>query len=274
MTTRAADTIDLLQKLIGFQTISSNSNKDMIVFIGDYLSSLGVNPVISFDKSDSKANLFATIGPQQPGGLMLAGHSDVVPVEGQNWTTDPFVAKIQDGRLYGRGACDMKGFIASSLALIPILTKRELRRSVHLAFTYDEEVGCFGAQALSNTLATSPYRPSYCVVGEPTSMRIVNGHKGKLSLDCTVKGLECHSAHNDRGVNAVEIAAEIITYFRASQSRIKRQGISDLRFEPPYTTIHTGLIHGGVARNIVPHDCRFEVEIRNLPGDNPMNILS
>jgi acetylornithine deacetylase len=265
--------VDLLNELIGFKTISSDSNMDMIAFIGDYLSSFGIKPTISLD-GNNKANLFATIGPLQTGGLMLAGHSDVVPVEGQDWVTDPFTAKVHNGRLYGRGACDMKGFIATSLALVPTLTQKDLRMPVHFAFTYDEEVGCFGAQALSKTLADSPYRPAYCIVGEPTNMRVVNGHKGKLSLDCAVKGVECHSAHNDRGVNAVEIAAEIITYFRALQSRIKNLGKSDSRFEPPYTTIHTGIIHGGVARNIVPQNCKFEVEIRNLPGDDPVQILN
>jgi acetylornithine deacetylase len=274
MTSIATNTINLLHKLIGFKTVSSDSNKEMIAFICDYLSSFGVEAVISSNKNANKANLYATIGPQQAGGLMLAGHSDVVPVEGQNWATDPFVAKLHDGRVYGRGACDMKGFIAASLALVPILTKRDLGIPVHLAFTYDEEIGCFGAQELTATLSTSPYRPLYCIVGEPTGMRIVNGHKGKLSIDCTVTGAECHSAYNDRGVNAVEIAAEVITYFRSLQSRIKRDGRSDSRFDPPYTTIHTGVIRGGVARNIVPGDCQFEVEIRNLPGDDPMNLMN
>jgi acetylornithine deacetylase len=204
---------------------------------------------------------------------MLAGHSDVVPVEGQDWRSDPFTATRRDGRIYGRGACDMKGFIAVALALVPEIAGEPLARPVHLAFTYDEEIGCFGGAALAEVIARMDRPPAFCVVGEPTGMKVVGGHKGKLSIDGHVRGAECHSAYNDRGVNAVEIAAEIVARFRALQKRLVAEGPKDPRFDPPFTTIHTGLMTGGTARNIVPRDCRFEVEIRNLPGDDPMDLL-
>jgi acetylornithine deacetylase len=167
----------------------------------------------------------------------------------------------------------MKGFIAVALSLVPELARANLTRPVHLAFTYDEEIGCFGGAALADIIARMDHPPGFCIVGEPTGMKVVGGHKGKLSIDGHVRGAECHSAYNDRGVNAVEIAAEIVARFRALQKRLIADGKKDERFDPPFTTIHTGVMSGGVARNIVPRDCRFEVEIRNLPGDDPMDLL-
>ncbi|MGE0652907.1 MAG: acetylornithine deacetylase [Alphaproteobacteria bacterium] len=269
----AQDKLDLLTRLIGYDSVSERSNLALIEFVADYLSGYGVDAQVYKDKSGGKANLFATIGPQMSGGLMLAGHSDVVPVEGQDWSSDPFRAESRRGRIYGRGACDMKGFIAVALALVPELAGTTLTRPVHLAFTYDEEIGCFGGAALAEVIARMDHRPGFCIVGEPTGMKVVGGHKGKLSIDGHVRGAECHSAYNDRGVNAVEIAAEIVARFRALQKRLVVDGTKDERFNPPFTTIHTGVISGGVARNIVPRDCRFEVEIRNLPDDDPMDLL-
>ncbi|MQA64321.1 MAG: acetylornithine deacetylase [Alphaproteobacteria bacterium] len=267
------DKLDLLARLIGYDSVSARPNLALIGFIADYLSGFGIEGKILKDATGSKANLLATIGPQASGGLMLAGHTDVVPVEGQDWRSDPFTATRRDGRVYGRGACDMKGFISVALSLVPELARATLTRPVHLAFTYDEEIGCFGGAALAEIIARMDHPPGFCIVGEPTGMKVVSGHKGKLSIDGHVRGAECHSAYNDRGVNAVEIAAEIVARFRTLQKRLATEGTRDERFDPPFTTVHTGVMSGGVARNIVPRDCRFEVEIRNLPGDDPMDLL-
>ncbi|MFM2128898.1 MAG: hypothetical protein RL477_444 [Pseudomonadota bacterium] len=271
MTETPARTLDLLSRLIGFDTVSRRSNLGLIEFAADFLAARNGRVSVSRNADGTKANLFATVGPERDGGLLLAGHSDVVPVTGQDWTTDPFRASLRDGHVYGRGTCDMKGFIAVALALLDDLAKEKLSRPVHLALTYDEEVGCFGAAALARLIAQMPARPRFGIVGEPTTMKVVNGHKGKLSLDCSVNGTEGHSAHNDRAVNAVEIAAEIIVRLRAMQKRLAADR-RDERFDPPFTTIHTGVIAGGVARNIVPRDCRLEIEIRNIPGEDPETL--
>lgn len=270
---RAPDAVSLLRTLVAFDTVSSKSNLALIDFVSRYLADYGIESTLIEDQTGAKADLIATIGPEAAGGLMLAGHTDVVPVEGQEWTTDPFEAVEKDGRLYGRGTCDMKGFIAAVLAAVPALSAAPLQKPVHLAFTFDEEIGCFGGEALARYLSEMTVRPAFCVVGEPTSMAVVNAHKGKLSADCRVAGAECHSAHIDKGVNAVEIGAEIVARLRAAQKRLQRDGPFDHGFDPPFTTIHTGLMSGGIARNIVPKDCRFEFEIRNLPGQDPAEIL-
>jgi acetylornithine deacetylase len=267
------EAIDHLTTLIGFDTVSSRSNRALIDHVAGVLAAHGVACEVMESEDGAKANLYATIGPPDAGGLMLAGHTDVVPVEGQDWHTDPFAATEREGRIHGRGAADMKGFIACVLALVPELVSGKRGQPVHLAFTHDEEVGCFGGAELAKWLAAAPVRPACCVVGEPTGMGIVNGHKGKLSVDCRVRGAECHSAHLDRGVNAVELAAELIARLRAIQKRFIAEGPHDGRFDPPFTTVHTGTVHGGIARNIVPRDCRFAFEVRNLPGADPEAVL-
>jgi acetylornithine deacetylase len=271
---REPDAKALLNELIGFNTVSSRSNLDLIGFIGDYLAGHGIQSTLIRDESSQKADLLATIGPNEAGGVLLAGHTDVVPVENQDWSTDPFAMAERDGHLYGRGTCDMKGFIAVVLAAVPSLAKARLNRPIHLGFTYDEEIGCFGGQAMARHLAGLEVRPAMCIVGEPTSMTAVNGHKGKLSVDCRVHGAECHSAFIDKGVNAVEVGAEIVTRLRAMQKRIQAEGPFDDRFDPPFTTIQTGLMGGGIARNIVPRDCSFEFEIRNLPEQDTDQFLA
>ncbi len=272
--TAESDVRSLMKSLIGFDTVSSNSNLALIEFISHYLGGHGVVAELIEDPTGEKADLLATIGADGPGGLLLAGHTDVVPVEGQAWTSDPFTLRESDGRLFGRGTCDMKGFVAVALSLVPELTQAGLTRPVHLAFTYDEETGCFGGAALARHLRQLDYLPSKCVVGEPTGMAVVNGHKGKLSVDCHVHGAEGHSAYIDKGVNAVEIGAEIVSRLRAMQAKILADGPFDDRFDPPYSTIHTGLMQGGIARNIIPKDCRFEFEIRNLPNHDPAEFLA
>lgn len=263
----------LIEELVRFDTVSRNSNLALIEFVAEYLSRNGIRSELIKDETVTKADLIATIGPSDTGGLMLAGHTDVVPVDDQDWSTDPFEISEHDERLYGRGTCDMKGFIAVVLALIPEFDASQLKRPIHLGFTYDEETGCFGGQALARHLKNWKVRPQWCVVGEPTSMAIVNGHKGKLSVDCHVHGAEGHSAYIDKGVNAVEIGAEIVSRLRAMQKRLQSDGLGNDLFDPPYTTIHTGQMQGGIARNIIPRDCRFEFEIRNMPDQDTDALL-
>jgi acetylornithine deacetylase len=240
----------------------------------DVLSCLGASIRLTWDKSRHKANMFATIGPQDRAGIVLSGHTDVVPVDGQEWNSDPFTLAQHSGNLYGRGTADMKSFIAICLALAPEFAARPLVMPIHFAFSYDEEVGCVGVRNLIDDLAQIPVPPRLCIVGEPTEMKAVIGHKGKKSVRCHVEGHECHSALNDRGVNAVEIAAELVTRLRGLQRSIRDNGPFDPAYQPPYTTIHTGTIHGGTALNIVPKTCGFEFEIRNLPDHDPDELMA
>ncbi|MGE5504343.1 MAG: acetylornithine deacetylase [Actinomycetota bacterium] len=264
----------MVERLIGFDTTSCRSNLAMIDAMAGYLSGLGAMVRTTFDDGRQKANLFATFGPDGRAGVVLSGHTDVVPVDGQEWSSAPFVARVQDGRLYGRGAADMKSFIGVCLALAPRLSARTLAVPVHFAFSYDEEVGCVGVRRLIDDLAHLSVRPKLCIVGEPTEMKPIIGHKGKKSVRCSVHGHECHSALNHRGVNAVELAAELVVRLRAMQRRIREQGPFDPDYDPPYTTVHTGTIAGGTALNIVPKDCGFEFEFRNLPQHDVEGLMA
>ncbi len=274
MTEPRPRTVELIRRLVGFDTVSHKSNLALIEFVRDYLADLGVDSRLIHDETGKKANLYATLGPTHKSGLMLSGHTDVVPVEDQDWTSDPFIVTERDGKLFGRGTCDMKSFIAVVLALAPEFLRRDIKVPVHLAFTFDEEVGCFGARRLVEQLEHSPVRPACCVVGEPTGMKAVNGHKGKIGVHCRVRGLEGHSAYVDKAVNAVEAAAELVAFLKAMARRLKKEGPHDENFDPPYTTVHTGLIQGGTALNIVPRDCSFDFEIRNLPNRDPGDLLA
>lgn len=264
--------LDMLDRLIAYDTTSFRSNLDLIHWAADWLKDLGATIRLTHDDDHRKANLFATIGPAEKPGILLSGHSDVVPVEGQEWSSDPFKAVQRDGKVFGRGAADMKGFLAAALALAPEFAARPLAMPIHFALSYDEEVGCVGVRRLIQDLAHIPVLPRLCIVGEPTEMKVIIGHKGKKNVRCHVHGKECHSAFNHKGVNAVEIAAEMVTFLRHLQRRIREQGPFDTGYEPPYTTIHTGIIEGGTALNIVPKDCSFEFEIRNLP-EHDVNAL-
>ncbi len=266
-------TIELLRRLVGFDTVSHKSNLDLIDFVRGYLLDLGVESTLIFDDGGGKANLYATLGAEDRPGLLLAGHTDVVPVDGQDWSSDPFTLTERGDKLFGRGACDMKGFIAAALALAPEFLARKSGPPVHFAFTFDEEVGCYGAQRLVEHFAHLPVRPKACIVGEPTSMRVINGHKGKVSTRCEVQGLEGHSAHTDKAVNAVEAGAELVAHLRAMARRLKSDGPFDTSFDPPYSTVHTGTIEGGTALNIVPRTCAFDFEIRTLPGQDPGQLI-
>ncbi|MFA5979430.1 MAG: acetylornithine deacetylase [Pseudomonas sp.] len=260
----------LLQTLVGFDTTSRESNLQLIAFVRDYLASHGVASELIYNEARTKANLFASIGPVEVPGIVLSGHTDVVPVDGQPWSMPPFELTERDGRLFGRGTADMKGYIACVLALVPALVAATLRRPVHIALSYDEEVGCLGVRSLLSVLAQRPVKPMLCIIGEPTELKPVLGHKGKLAMRCDVHGAACHSAYAPHGVNAIEHAAELIGELGRIGQRLRDK--QDARFDPPFSTLQTGVIGGGKALNIVPADCRFDFEVRALPGQAPQAV--
>lgn len=256
------DSIDMLRRLVAFDTTSRDSNLALIDWVRSYLAELGVSARLVHDETGTKANLFATLGPADRPGIVLSGHTDVVPVDDQDWTGDPFTLAERDGRLFGRGTCDMKGFLAVCLAHVPAFLAADLAWPVHLAFSYDEEVGCLGVRRLLADLADQGLRPRGCVVGEPTGMRVITAHKGKVSFEVHVRGREGHSSRPRQAVNAVEYAARLIAFITDMATRLTDR---DPAFEPPVTTSHVGMIRGGVALNIVPRDCHFAFEFRTLP---------
>ncbi|MFO1282436.1 MAG: acetylornithine deacetylase [Burkholderiales bacterium] len=268
----------MLGTLVGFDTTSRESNLGLIEWVRDWLAARGVVSALTFDDERRKANLFATIpardGNRTAGGIVLSGHTDVVPVDGQSWSTDPFVATPIGDRIQGRGVCDMKGFIATALALVPEFLARDLARPLHLALSYDEEVGCLGVRRLIDDLAARAIRPSGCIVGEPTSMRPVVAHKGKRSWRCRVHGREAHSSLTPRGVNAVEAACRLVTHLSDLAQRYRDDGPRDRAYDVPYTTVHVGTIRGGTALNIVPREATFDFEVRHLPSDDPETVLA
>ncbi len=265
---------DLLNRLIAFNTVSRESNLALIEFVRDYLTSLGIDSELIHSDDGRKANLYARIGPALSGGVMLSGHSDVVPVDGQAWSVPPFEMTERGGKLYGRGTADMKGYIACVLAALPTFLAKPLRVPLHLAISYDEEIGCLGVRSLIEALEGRPERPSLCIIGEPTSMRPVLGHKGKLGMRCEVHGAACHSAYAPQGVNAIEYAAKLIARLGEIGQRLAAIERHDARFDPPYSTVQTGTISGGSALNIVPEHCRFDFEVRTLPADDAEQIAS
>lgn len=261
---------ELLQTLVGFDTTSRESNLHLIEFVRDYLEGFGVTSGLVYNEERSKANLFASIGPVELPGIALSGHTDVVPVDGQPWTVPPFKLTERDGKLFGRGTADMKGYIACVLALVPALVKAPLRIPVHIALSYDEEVGCLGVRSLLKVLEQRPVKPILCIIGEPTELKPVLGHKGKLAMRCDVHGEACHSAYAPYGVNSIEHAAELIGELQKIGQRLR--DTQDARFDPPFSTVQTGVISGGKALNIVPADCRFDFEIRALPSQDPGEV--
>jgi acetylornithine deacetylase len=264
-----ASAVEWLRALVSFPTVSRESNLPLIEYVRERLEPLGARIRLTFDDGGRKANLFAALGPEAEGGVVLSGHTDVVPVEGQPWTSDPFVLVERDGRFYGRGAADMKGFIACVLAAVPRFVERGLGEPLYLAFSYDEEVGCLGVGRMIEDALRAGARPRACIVGEPTRMRPVIAHKGKRSYRCTVRGLAAHSAYAPRGVNAVEYAAEAIAHLRRMARRRRERGPHERGFDVAHTTIHTGVIRGGTALNVVAHECSFDFEFRYLPGEDP-----
>jgi acetylornithine deacetylase len=275
MSGRPSDAVMAMERrLIAFDTTSRNSNLDLIDSVRAYLAEHGVESELVADETGKKANLFATIGPRDRGGVILSGHTDVVPVDGQPWDTDPWAVVERDARLYGRGTSDMKSFVAIALAFVPQFVKAPLKTPVHLAFSYDEEVGCLGVRRLIAQLAVRPIKPKLCIIGEPTDMKPIAQHKGKVSWRGSVRGHECHSSMTHRGANAVEAAAEIVAKLKALARSKAKDGPFDREFDPPYTTVHTGVIRGGTALNIVPLDCSFDFEIRHLPTEDPRALFA
>ena len=259
---RLAETRALLAELIGFPTVSADSNLDLIAHLADRLEACGARIDIWHDETGTKANLFATLGPEGDGGIVLSGHSDVVPVADQDWSSDPFTLHEADGKWFGRGSCDMKGFIAAAVTMAPRFAALDLKRPVHFAFTYDEEVGCFGAQALATTLRDKGLRPAIAIIGEPTSMQIIEGHKGCYEYSTHFTGLEGHGSAPDRGVNAVEYAVRYVAKLLDLKQELRARAPADSRFEPPWTTINTGALTGGVAHNVIPGKARVDWEMR------------
>ncbi len=260
--------ITLLEKLVAFDTTSSESNLALIAFVEAYLAEHGVSAERVMSPCGTKANLIARIGPSVPGGVMLSGHTDVVPVAGQPWSTDPFTLHDgQDGKLYGRGTCDMKGFIACALALVPTWVKAPLKQPIYFGFSYDEEIGCVGAPALIKHFYEHYSTTAHVIVGEPTSMQPVVAQKGATNLRTTVIGSEAHSSQVNQGTSAIHVAARLVTFIEDTMAALVNEGRIDEAFNVPHTSLHVGKIKGGTAINIMARECQFEWEIRHLPTD-------
>lgn len=265
--------VEMIAKLVSFDTTSRESNLPLIDFVADYLKGHGIVSTKIPDETGRKANLYATIGPKDVPGIVLSGHTDVVPVDGQPWVTDPFTVVEKDGRLYGRGTTDMKSFSAIALSLVPEFLKQPLKTPIHFALSYDEEVGCLGAPRMIAQLGRLGVMPKIVIVGEPTDMTVVNAHKGVRSFRTVLTGLEQHSSATHLGVNAVMYAAEIIHFLSALAEEWKAtRSRPETGFEPPHTTIHVGTIQGGTAQNIIPRHCQFTWEYRLIPGDDVEEI--
>jgi acetylornithine deacetylase len=266
----SASARDMIERLIAFNTVSRDSNMGLIEWVRDYLHSHGAQTRLTYDATGKKANLFATLGDSPKPGLILSGHTDVVPVDGQSWDTDPFVATEKDGKLYARGSADMKGFIGIILAQAPkfvtALNSGRLDAPLHYALSYDEEVGCLGVRGLIQDLQENGIRPAGCVVGEPTSMQPIIAHKSTYRFRCAVHGREAHSSYVTFGVNAIEYAARLVVFIRQLADRLAQLEKRDYGFTVPYSTLSTGVIRGGIAANVVPKDCEFVVDMRTLPG--------
>jgi len=267
------DSVRYLEKLIAFPTVSRDSNLDLITYVSETLREHGIASRLVPSQDGRKANLFATVGPEDRPGIMLSGHTDVVPVDGQDWTLPPFTMTERDGKLYGRGAADMKGFLACALAAAVKASRKQLETPLHLAFSYDEEVGCLGVRSLIEVLQAAPHKPLLCIVGEPTGMQVATGHKGKIAARAVCKGREGHSALAPLALNAIHLGCDFIGALRKEQDRLAHEGARDGDYDVPYTTVHVGKINAGVALNIVPNLCQIDFEIRNVAEDDPEAIL-
>ncbi|NBB60304.1 acetylornithine deacetylase [Pseudomonas sp. ODNR1LW] len=266
--------LDILKRLMAFDTVSSESNTALIDYVRDLLSTKGIESLIVKDATGKKANLFASTGPKELPGILLSGHTDVVPAAGQAWTFPAFEATVKDGRIYGRGSCDMKGFIALAIDAMLDAADHSLSRPLQLALSHDEEIGCVGVRRLLDVLHLAPVRPFLCMIGEPTNMQFVLGHKGKGSYRTYCRGLEAHSSLAPLSVNAIHVASEFIGVLRQTQQQLQEQGAQDADYDVPYSTVHVGQIGGGRALNIVPNLCTLDFEVRNLPADDLEQILA
>jgi acetylornithine deacetylase len=265
---------EILERLTGFPTVSRDSNLDLIEYVREFLAARGIEARLYVDPTGRKANLYASIGPADRGGILLSGHTDVVPVDGQAWSSDPFRLRERAGRLFARGSADMKGFIACALRAADRARQRRLQIPLQLAFSYDEEVGCLGVRSLLEDMSDWTHLPKFCIVGEPTLLRTAVGHKGKTALRAHCHGRAAHSARPAAGLNAIHLATDFIGRIRARQAEIERSGRRDEAYEVPYTTLHVGVIRGGSALNIVPDACELEVEFRNLAADAPEELIA
>jgi acetylornithine deacetylase len=264
---------EILYKLLSFPTVSRDSNLDLVHFVVELLDGHGIEHTIIASEDGHKANLFAAVGPSDMPGVMLSGHSDVVPVDGQDWTVPPFAMTQRDGRFYGRGAADMKGFVACALAACLKAKERDLKTPLQLALSYDEEVGCVGVHSLLSMLRMAPHRPRLCIVGEPTEMHVATGHKGKVAARAVCRGRAGHSALAPLALNAIHLGCDFVAALRDEQKRLMTEGARDDDYDVPYTTVHVGKFNAGVALNIVPESCLIEFEIRYIARDDPDDII-
>lgn len=268
-------TLDWIKRLVTVDTTSRVSNLGLIEIVRDTFKASGLDAHLSYNAEGNKANLFATVPASDggvQGGIVLSGHTDVVPVDGQDWSSDPFQPEIREGRLYGRGTCDMKGYIGTALSLLPDMLAARLRKPLHFALSYDEEVGCLGAPVMLADLARRGLRPDGCIVGEPSSMQPIIAHKGTHLWRCAVHGIAAHSSLTPKGLNAIEYAALIIRHVRAQADAMRVHGPQDPTFDVPFSTAQVGLVQGGIAVNTVPALCEFRVDHRNLPGVSPAHF--
>jgi acetylornithine deacetylase len=263
----------IFDRLMCFDTVSSKPNIALMQFVQDLLADAGVEAVLIPDPLGQKANLYATVGPAGQGGVMLSGHTDVVPVDGQAWTKQPFALTEENGRYYGRGAADMKGFCAVAIATMVQAAKRPLKTPLHLALSYDEEIGCMGVRSLVDLLQSAPVRPRFCIVGEPTGMQVATGHKGKVALRAICTGREGHSALAPMALNALHLAADFVQAVRALQADVSAKGLKDGDYDVPYSTIHVGKLNGGVQVNIVPNTAVIDFEIRSVAGEDVAGLI-
>lgn len=274
MTRTPPDIADILARLVAFPTLSRQSNLDLLEYVDSLLRPAGVRCERFFSADGTQANLWASLGPEGSGGVVLSGHCDVVPVAGQDWSRDPFTLHLDHGRYFGRGTADMKGFLAVAIQALLRAAERELVQPLHLAISYDEEIGCLGVRGMLEALAARPARPALCIIGEPTGMRIAHGHKGKRALRACCHGQEGHSALAPDALNALHLGAAFVTRLQARQEQLQAQGARDPAYEIPYSTLHVGSMQGGTALNIVPNRCDLEFELRNVTGDDPDAILA
>ncbi len=265
---------EILARLVAFPSVSERSNADIQAYVAAFLAEHGVEAELLWSPDQRKANLFATLGPRDRAGIVLSGHTDVVPVEGQAWSSDPFGLTYRDGRYYGRGAADMKGFLACVLSFVGRLDARAMKTPLHLCFSHDEEIGCVGVRPMLAELSRRAFRPSLCIVGEPTLLRVATGHKGKLAARATCMGREGHSALAPKALNAIHLAADLLSVLRKLQDGLSRTGARDEDYDIPYSTVHAGMIAGGTALNIVPNRCTLDFEIRTIGADRAVDILA
>lgn len=268
--------VEMIEKLVSFDTVSRNSNLDLIDYVADYLAEYGVKSQKIFNDEGTKADLFATVGPDIEGGIVLSGHTDVVPVDGQPWDTDPFTVVEKDGKLYGRGTSDMKSFSAIALSLVPEMLAKGIKKPIHFALSYDEEIGCLGSPRMIEKIVEQNVKPKAVIVGEPTMMEIVTAHKGIIGLKTKITGREAHSSLVEDGVSAVMTATRLVNFIAdmMAENKAKADPISAYAPSPGYSTLHVGVINGGTAMNIISRECEFVWDIRYVSDDNPQDFIN